>query len=270
MPQYDNNGKSTQDAGYQVKQTDESDMDSSWRSGETGRAVDLDNSAEIHEDQKLREAHQRIKEIMEMDEGGDGGMYGTVSPRNQQQPGSGGGNSGRRGGLSLDDLSDGISRDDMARAMGGMADAAGNVARDLVNNGMQQDTPSESTMMAESYSSEPRDSGGSWSVEKMRAKLKSGKHVPVWKVIDESTGMEIPNAFRIQEPAQRIASIINKTGNVNDPRIKGILEAYKKHVQLMKNARQLKAAITEGRSDLKPKLRQVYDALEEVNWKLGI
>lgn len=263
MPQYENKGKSTQDAGYQVKQINEADMDDSWRHGENGRAVDVDNSAELHEDQKLREAHQKIKAIMEMDDGGD--MYGTVSPKQQQRP-----QQQRRGGLSLDDLSDGISRDDMARAMGGMADAAGNVARDLVNDGMQQDTPNESAMMAESYSSEPRNTSGSWGVEKMRAKLKSGKHVPVWKVIDESTGMEIPNAFRIQEPAQRIASIINKTGNVNDPRIKGIMEAYKQHIQLMKQVRQLKHAITEGRGDLKPKLRQVYDALEETNFKLGI
>lgn len=267
MSQYENSGKSTQDAGYQVKQTDEADMDTSWRRGEGNRAVDLDNTAEIREDEKLREAHQKIKAIMEMDDGDGSDMYGTVSPKQQQRP-----QQRRRsgGGLSLDDLSDGISRDDMARAMGGMADAAGNVARDLVNDGMQQDTPNESTMMAESYSSEPRDTNGSWGVEKMRAKLKNGKHVPVWKVIDESTGMEIPNAFRIQEPAQRIASIINKTGNINDPRIKGILEAYKQHVQLMRQVRQLKQAITEGRGELKPKLRQVYDALEETNWKLGI
>jgi hypothetical protein len=32
----------------------------------------------------------------------------------------------------------------------------------------------------------------------------------------------------------------------------------------------LKHAITEGRGDLKPKLREVYDALEETNFKLGI
>lgn len=264
---YENNGKSTQDAGYQVKQTDEADMDTSWRVGENNRAIDVDNSAELHEDQKLREAHQKIKAIMEMDDGDAGDMYSTVSrrqPVQEQRPAR------RTGGLSLDDLSDGISRDDMARAMGGMADAAGNVARDLVNDGMQQDVPNESTMMAESYGSEPRNTNGSWGVEKMRAKLKNGKHVPIWKVVDESTGMEIPNPFRIQEPAQRIASIINKTGNVNDPRIKGILEAYKNHIQLMKQVRQLKAAITEGRGDLKPKLREVYDLLEETNFKLGI
>lgn len=263
MAQYENKGKSTQDAGYQVKQIGEADMDDSWRRGETSRAVDLDNSAELHEDEKLREAHQKIKAIMEMDDGGD--MYGTVSPKQQQQPARRGG-----GGLSMNDLSDGISREDMARAMGGMEDAAGNVARDLVNDGMQQSTPNESAMMAESYGNEPRNTNGAWGVEKMRAKLKNGKHVPVWKVIDESTGMEIPNAFRIQEPAQRIASIINKTGNVNDPRIKGIMEAYKQHIQLMKQVRQLKHAITEGRGDLKPKLREVYDALEETNFKLGI
>ncbi len=261
MAQYENNGNSTQDVGYQVKQAAETDMDTSWRDGEGGRAVDLDNSAEIHEDNQLRKAHQRIKEIMEMDD--SDGMYAI-----NQNPG--GGSSNRTSGLSLNDLSDGITRDDMARAMGGMADAAGNVAQDLVNNGMQQQVPNESTMMAESYSAQPRDAGGSWVVEKMRAKLKSGKHVPVWKVLDESTGMEIPNAFRIQEPAQRIATIINKTGKVNDPRIKNILEAYKKHVQLMKQARQLKAAINEGRSNLRPKLQQVRDELEETNFKLGI
>jgi len=48
--------------------------------------------------------------------------------------------------------------------------------------------------------------------------------------LDETTQMSIPKIFRVQEPAHRIATILNQSGNVNDPRIRGILEAYDKHV----------------------------------------
>ena len=270
---YDNNGKSTQDAGYQVKQTDTTDLDTSWRNkGISDTACDLDNSAEIHEDEAMREAHRKIKAIMEMDGGVDEGDMGGRPPNQgqlrrrsempQQQP------SGP--GLGMGDLMEGLSKKDLARALGGVTDAAGDVATDLIHDNYSQENPNEASLMAESYGSKPRNTEGAWKVTKFGAKLKSGKTVPVWKVMDESTGMEIPKPFRIQEPAHRIATIINQTGNVNDQRIKGILEAYDQHVNLMKKSRILRKKIDEGQQDLRPKLQQVRSLLEEVNYKLGI
>ncbi len=258
----ENKGRSAQEVGYGVKQLDQREdleLDATWRTkGMNARPVEIDNAAELHEDQALRSAHQKIKEIMEMgvDEGDLGGVpLGRLRQKNQ---------------LGVNDLAEGLTAEDLARAMGGMADASGHVATNLLHNSHQQHTPDESTLLSESYGQEPRNTGGAWEVSKFAAKLKSGKTVPVWKVVEGNTGMEVPKMFRIQEPAQRIATILNQTGNVNDKRIRGVMEAYDQHVKLMKHMRQLKEAVRKGRQDLRPKLQQVREQLEEVNWKLGI
>jgi len=283
MADYENKGRSASDAGLQVKQQDippDAALDQSWKHrGGSSHAVDLDNSAELSEDEKMREAHRKIKAIMEsgIDEG-DLGMSPTQAASMkrkrmmlEQQRQANQNMARQQAGVGMEDLMDGLSQDDIARAMGGMADAAGHVATDLLHNSHQQNIPDEATMMAESYGANPRNTGGTWKVEKFGAKIKgSNKVIPVWKVLDESTGMEIPKPFRVQEPAERIATIINQTGNVNDGRIKGIIEAYDSHVQLMKKARTLRQAIKEGRQELRPKLQEVLGDLETVNFKLGI
>ena len=94
--------------------------------------------------------------------------------------------------------------------------------------------------------------------------------VPVWKVIDEDSGMEVPTVFRVQEPADRAAAILNESGNLNDPRFKGLIKAYSEHVRLMKESRKLRRAIKEGRQNLRPRLQEVLGELESINYKLGI
>ena len=94
--------------------------------------------------------------------------------------------------------------------------------------------------------------------------------VPVWKVLDEDTGMEVPTIFRVQEPADRAAAILNESGNLNDPRFKNLIRNYNEHVRLMKESRKLRRAIKEGKQSLRPKLQEVLGELESVNYKLGI
>ena len=175
--------------------------------------------------------------------------------------------------LDMNDLVSGLDPRKVRGIMGnGIQNLAGQVATDLVQQGMTSRIPNEATMMSESHSMQPRTTGGDWGVEKMFARLRSGKQVPVWKVTNEATGMGIERPFRIQEPAQRVASILNQTGNVNDQRIVSVMEAYDTHIELMKQMRGLKRQLKEStrKGPIKQRIAEIRDELEEVNYKLGI
>lgn len=251
-----NNGRSTKDVGLEARQQEVSEgqpLDSSWRArGPTMVESDLLASAqnrEMQEDEATRAAYRKIRNILEEDDSGSGG----ASTNRPQHP-----------SLSMNDLMEGLSEDDMQQALG-----IDRVARDLVHDGYRG-SDNEAAMFAESYSAKPSRTEGAWNVNKMSGKLRSGKTVPVWKVVDEDTGMEFPTPFRIQAPADRIATILNSTGNVNDRRVKRVVEAYNQHVQLMKGVRQARQKIKEGQKGYKKRLYQLQDELEQVNVILGI
>lgn len=109
-----------------------------------------------------------------------------------------------------------------------------------------------------------------WKAQKMNARLKSGNVVPVWKVIDEKTGMEMPTPFRIEEVADRIVNILNESGNVNDPRIVSVTSNYNKRVQIMKEMKQVKQMIAEGQTSKKARFQQLQSDLASVDYRLGI
>ena len=268
----ENLGRSTDDVGYKAKQINEGDLDQAWRlkhgrvqnaAGGADGAADA-QARELEEDAKIVDIQRKIKAIMEEDDGPRQGARpsntGTLRrgpPPNKPAP-----------GLSMGDLMEGLSQEDMARV--GMDIATDNAARNLVQQSYTEN-PDEATMMAESYGRQPQPTNGSWKVQKLAARIKNTeKVVPVWKVLDESTQMSIPKMFRVQEPAQRIATILNQSGNVNDPRINGILQAYDKHVTLMKEVRRTRKLIKEGRNEFNDKLERLLVDLEQVNWKLGI
>lgn len=267
-----NRGRSTEEAGYQAvnRVAENTDFDASWRNktinsghSETARDVVADVQArEMSENQRLRESYRKIKALM----GEDGDQpaprrQAPQMPRQQAQP-------QRRGGLSMDDLMEGLTQEDLQAFGSGFEQFAGEVAGNMYTQGYGE--PDEATMMMEEMHSAPRSTGGSWTVEKASAKLKSGAQIPVWLVSDSVTGMEIKKPFRIQEAAQRIASILNQSGNVNDPRMRAVMEAYDKHIELMKQIRTVKKQIQEGQTNKKGRLLALREQLEQVNYKLGI
>lgn len=212
-------------------------LDQTWRlKGSGTHGVDLDESSKIREDEKMKENYHKIVDS---------------------------------GGLTLEDLG---MRTPMARQMGsGLERTAEKVAQDLMHQGYNNSTPDEAALLAEAYGRGPSAPTGTWKAQKFMARIKGLQNqVPVWKVIDEDTGMEVPTVFRIQEPADRAAAILNESGNLNDPRFKGLIGAYTEHVRLMKESRKLRRAIKEGRQNLRPKLQEVLGELEMVNYKLGI
>ena len=241
MPFSEKDAKDAAQFGLQKKvdqnHVDGNQLDTTWRAKGSGlHGIDLDESSSLHEDEKMREAREKIIES---------------------------------GGLSLADLG---MPGPAARQMGsGIEQAAGNVAQDLMHQSYSNGTPDEAALMAESYGGRPNAPQGSWGVQKFSARVKGmANPIPVWKVIDEDTNVEVPTVFRVQEPAERAVAILNESGNFNDPRFKGLIKAYNQHVALMKEARQMRRAIKEGRTSLKPRLQQVLGELETLNYKLGI
>jgi paraquat-inducible protein B len=172
------------------------------------------------------------------------------------------------GGLSMRDLMDGMSADEIRRFSNGLEQFAQETGGQIYNQGYQE--PNEASMLMDEFAAEPRPTTGSWKVMKESARLRNGNTVPVWLVADEDSGMEIKRPYRIQEAAQRIAAILNQSGNVNDQRIKRVNEAYEKHIELMKQIRVCKKAINEGQTDKKKRLSALRAKLEEVNYILGI
>jgi hypothetical protein len=255
-----------EEVGYTVKQHDVRDgtpIDASWRGKaprECGENVSDHKAAE--EDARMLEAHRKIKAIMEED--------GPPQPQ-QRQPFS----EQSYQGLSMADLMDGLSQNDLASIADGMQDMAQHAAVNLVHQGYQGE-PNEASLLSESMAGRPRPQDGTWKTEKAMARLKgSNKTVPVWQIVDESTGMKLPTPYRIQAPAERIATILNtNNGAVNDSRIRNINEAYKTHVNLMKNIRSYQKMLTEdpdvSESKVNAKIRQLRYDLEGVNAILGV
>lgn len=261
-----NDGRSAQDAGFTVKQLDKTedvDLDASWRAKQH-RQLEDDSTGDVQgrefdANREAVDARRRIMEIL-----GEEDSPTLQHPQQQrrqpqaQQP-------RQSGGLSMSDLMEGME---------GQMDATTNdVAMDLFQQGLIDEMPNEAAMMAESYAAQPRQRAAShdWKTVKHQATLKgSGKKVPVWKVMNEITSMSIEKPFRIQEAAERIATILNQTGNTSDPRIRGIMEAYDEHVSVMKKIRTIRGAIKAGRKDLGGRLVEAQDRLEQINYKLGI
>jgi hypothetical protein len=109
-----------------------------------------------------------------------------------------------------------------------------------------------------------------WTAQKMNAKLKSGNIVPVWKVVDSKTKMELPTPFRIEEVADKIVNVLNESGNANDPRVVSTISSYNKRVQIMKEMQLVKKQISEGSTSKKGRLEQLRSDLASVDYKLGI
>jgi len=267
MSKPENLGRSADDMGFEVEQVKETDLDQAWRLKHGRVTVDGASDVqarELEENARNVEMQKKIKAIMEED---DGSRQGT-RPRNTGMLRRGPPQAKPTTGLSMGDLMEGLTTEDMARV--GMDIATDDAARDIVQRSYTEN-PDEASMMAESYGRQPQNTGGTWTIKKMGARIKNTqKVIPVWKVLDETTKMSIPKVFRVQEPAQRIATILNQSGNVNDPRISGILVAYDKHVVLMKEVRRTRKLVNEGRSEFRDKLDRLLVDLEQVNWKLGI
>jgi hypothetical protein len=189
------------------------------------------------------------------------------------------------GALSLDDLMEGMDNsngigmadsgmtsDDLAAMGGGLNDIMNTTAVDLMHSGYNGDD-NEAAQLAESMAGRPQqpaDSSWDWVTVKGVATLASGNKVTVWMVENTSNGMEMKKPFRVQAPAERIASLLNVAGNVNDPRIKQIHEDYDRYVGLTKQFRNAKKLYESGNRDAGKTGTRIAAELRGIKQRLGI
>lgn len=206
---------------------------------------------EFAEDEKVKEIYRKISEIMEEDEAPQ------HAPRGQQT-----GHVRRKNAA--------LTMDDLAGIGGGLHDAVSNVGMDLFHEGYAG-SDNEAAQLAESMAGQPmNEPTWDWKAVKSMATLRDGKKVPVWMVENTSTGMQINKPFRIQGPAERIVSLLNVTGNANDPRVRQIQEDYDQYVTLTKQLRKCKQLYESGNKKAGQNGQQIAAKLRGVKQRLGI
>ena len=256
MSEYDNNGNLASD-NYQVKQAvgevnpDATPPLAAAPMGTNAHADGEVQAREFAEDEKIKEIHRKICAIMEEDE----------APQHAQ-PGQNTGHVRRKNTA--------LTMDDLAGIGGGLHDAVSNVGMDLFHEG-HAGGDNEAAQLAESMAgqsmSEPT---WDWKSVKSVATLRGGKQVPVWMVENTTTGMQINKPFRIQGPAERIASLLNVTGNANDPRVRQIQEDYDQYVSLTKDIRKCKQLYESGNRKAGQHGQQLAAKLRGVKQRLGL
>lgn len=106
-----------------------------------------------------------------------------------------------------------------------------------------------------------------WKIKRFIGETKSGRTVPVWKVVNETTGMSMDKLFKVEEVAIKLVTILNHTGNVNDPRVLGVLHLYEKRNGLLKEIRSLQGSTGDIK---KGRLQDLRSQLATIDYKLGI
>ncbi len=254
MPEFENNDKSaTESYAITAQAGEDAPLDQTWRNNShSGGDIAGDVQArELAENDIVRTARQKIIAILEEDEAPQ------VAP--QGQP------SGR-----LHRKNPGLTMEDLTEIGGGLHDAISNVGMDLFQEG-HKGTDNEAALMAESMGGQSlAEPNWVWKAVKSIATLRGGKKVPVWVVENTSSGMQINKPFRIQAPAERIVSLLNVTGNTNDPRVKQIHEDYDKYVVLTKKYRECKRLYESGNKNAGQSGQRIAAELRGVKQRLGI
>lgn len=112
--------------------------------------------------------------------------------------------------------------------------------------------------------------GDDWTVKKYLGETRGGDTVPIWKVTNKKTGTAIDKLFRIEQVADQIAMILNKTGNMNDPRAVSLINAYEKRDKLLKEARALEKSMTDGKPMKTDRLRAIRSEINQLDYRLGL
>ena len=265
-----NQSENAADQGYDVKQLPGSDnldaapeLDARWRTKNPGGINEVAGDVqarELAENDVAREARRKIIAIME-EEDEPPARVPQQAPTGQLRR--------KNPGLSMEDLMD---SDNRAAIGGGINDAANTAALDLFHAGYM-DEDNEAAQMVESMAGRPHtpvETTWDWVTVKAMATLQNKKRVPVWMVENRANGMKMDKPFRVQAPAERIASLLNITGNTNEPRIQQIREDYDRYVSLMKQARKCKQLVESGDQNARKTGTRVVAELRGVKQRLGI
>ena len=108
-----------------------------------------------------------------------------------------------------------------------------------------------------------------WKAKRYLGETRSGSEVHVWRVENTKTGSKLQNLFRIEGVASRIALMLNESGDLNDPRVVSLANAYEKRDKLLKEARLLERS-ADGKPMKNERLRQIRAEINQLDYKLGV
>lgn len=111
--------------------------------------------------------------------------------------------------------------------------------------------------------------GPPWGLKAFIGETKSGNQIPVWKVQNSRTGTLLNTMFRVESVAQKVAMLLNESGDSNDPRALQITQLYEKRDKLLKEARVLEKTAA-GKPMKSDRLRVIRDEINQLDYRLGI
>lgn len=130
--------------------------------------------------------------------------------------------------------------------------------------------PNDASLLMEQSAYQPRKADQGWSVTRYEATLQNGKRVPVFMVEDSLSGMTTGKRYRLHEVAQKVANVVNATGNPDDPRIAMINSTYEQYMEVRKSLGSASKALREGDTSKKGRVKVLEAKLSEISTKLGI
>lgn len=127
------------------------------------------------------------------------------------------------------------------------------------------------THMFDSFHINEEKTTGRFIVEKAIATLKaSGDKIPVWLVVDSKTNKKLDKIFKIYEAALCVCNEINNKKTPSHPDVIGIIEAYDKYNEVLKNISSTKLAIKNGQVEKKARLSVLRERLETYGNIIGL
>lgn len=108
-----------------------------------------------------------------------------------------------------------------------------------------------------------------WKVKQYLGETRGGSKVHVWKLENARSGVKLDTLFRVEAVANRLALLLNETGDLNDPRVVGLVNAYNKRDKLLKEARALQKSAN-GKPMKSDRLRQIQAEINQLDYRLGI
>lgn len=141
--------------------------------------------------------------------------------------------------------------------------------RQMLTDSAPKAPPAGRQMLTETPQAKPAAKTKSWVVKQFVGETAGGKSVPVWKVLNSTTGFSMDKLFRAESVANKIAFILNETGNISDPRIVAVIGAYDKRNQLLKEIRNMEAQKSTNPAHVQ-RLQSLRGALTQIDYKLGI
>lgn len=108
-----------------------------------------------------------------------------------------------------------------------------------------------------------------WGVRAFMGETKGGNQIPIWKVVNGRTGSSVNKLFRVENVANCVATMLNESGDINDPRALNLIRIHDKREALLKEARLLEKT-ADGKPMKTERLKTLYREIGQLDSRLGV